>query len=191
MLPAVTDPAPATDQARLEEFKILRGEIELRAAEQRSMERYVILADAAIYSVLMFPKDEAPDALLVDLGWVLPPVIGFLALIRWRESVTMIETLAEFLRRRERELFGPAGSWEWFLHGEKRAHGAIGLFSFWYTVYWAVVIGATGALAGYKLAATAGIRPWTAAATGLVLTAIVAWMMKTGPRASYSPPAID
>src|SRR5215210_2539473 len=95
------------EKALLEEFKMLRGEVELRGAEQRNMERYVILADAAIYGVLVFPaKDHTvAEPLLERFMWFLPPIIGFLALIRWRESVVMIETLAEYLRRLERELF--------------------------------------------------------------------------------------
>lgn len=146
------------DKAALEEFKILRGEIELRGSEQRAMERYVIVADAFIYGLLVVPPREqvVQDKFLFQFLWFIPPMIGFLALIRWRESVKMIETLAEFLRRREAELFGDNGGWEWFLYREKRKCGQIGLFSVMYVVFWAILIAGTLALGVYKVLAPVG-----------------------------------
>ncbi|MEA2839797.1 MAG: hypothetical protein QOF41_1127 [Methylobacteriaceae bacterium] len=137
------------DKVAVEEFKILRGEIELRGSEQRAMERYVILADAAIYGVLVFPKEgqNAGSQALHQLAWFLPPIIGFLALIRWRESVTMIDYLAEYLRRRERQINAGDVGWEWFLHREKRNEKPIGLFARTYVLFWWIVIGGTGVLA--------------------------------------------
>jgi hypothetical protein len=133
----------------LEEFKALRGEIEMRGSEQRTMERYVVLADAALYSVLVFPKPEqyGGDQTLRNLVWFLPPIIGFLALIRWRESVRMIDHLAEFLRRRQKQIHGAENGWEWFLHNEKRNKQAIAWFAPTYIVFWWIVIGGTAALA--------------------------------------------
>ncbi len=42
---------------RLEEFKILRGEVEQRAKEQRDMERNVVLLTGAIYAFLLIHPD--------------------------------------------------------------------------------------------------------------------------------------
>ncbi len=88
------------EEYKLEEMKLLRGEVELRGQERRSMERNVLLADAAIYSFVLAPEKIDFRAMhrLGWLVWYLPPMLAFLALIRWRESLKMIGHLAEYIQ---------------------------------------------------------------------------------------------
>jgi hypothetical protein len=128
------------DKIRLEEFRGLRGEIELRASEQRAMERNVILLSASIYAFLLYPKDKAaidPDSeQFLQLAWYLPSLFSFLALVRWRESVKMIEALAKYLKTVEHDVLA-GGGWETFLAAE-RAKGNFPITSRWYLLFWIV-----------------------------------------------------
>jgi hypothetical protein len=148
---ASTDVETLADKYGLEEFKLLRGEIELRGSEQRSMERYVVLADAAIYALLLFPEKDVkpPDTPLVNLAWSLPPLIGLLALIRWRESVRMIRHLALYLKGREHAVMGPNQGWENYL-AKARTKGDVPIVSGWYLVFWTLLLGGTSAISAYK-----------------------------------------
>ncbi|MBV9824565.1 MAG: hypothetical protein JO001_02620 [Alphaproteobacteria bacterium] len=139
---ASSNTEPLGDKLLLEEFKILRGEIELRASEQRGMERNVILIAAAIYGFLLTPKGtiQVFDAPFSDLAWYLPPVFSFLALVRWKESVKMIEALAAYLMTVEERIL-PAGGWEVFLEKQRRKDH-LPITSGWYAVFWiATVVG--------------------------------------------------
>src|SRR6202012_1423761 len=111
------------DKIRLEEFRVLRGEIELRASEQRAMERNVVLLAASIYAFLLYPKEgkiDPGDAPFLTLAWYLPSLFSFLALVRWRESLKMIEALAEYLKKLEKDVLDEKG-WESFLASKRHA----------------------------------------------------------------------
>ena len=130
---------PLVDKIRLEEFRVLRGEIELRAGEQRAMERNVVLLAAAIYAFLLYPKSnplDPGDMPFITLAWYLPSMFSFLALVRWRESLKMIEALAEYLRQMESDILGEKG-WETFL-ASKRHAGHLRIVSRWYGLFWTV-----------------------------------------------------
>jgi hypothetical protein len=121
--PASDNPSPKA--IRLEEFKILRAEVEQRASEQRIMERNVVLATGAIYSFLLtqhcsfahslHTACKLQNAEYVQLAWYLPPIINLLAFIRWRDSALLIEMLAAYLRKAEVSLM-PGSGWEHFLY---------------------------------------------------------------------------
>jgi hypothetical protein len=130
---------PLADKIRLEEFRVLRGEIELRASEQRAMERNVVLLAASIYAFLLYPKKDPTDPSdmpFITLAWYLPSLFSFLALVRWRESLKMIEALAEYLKQMERDILGEKG-WETFL-ASKRHAGHLPIVSRWYGLFWTV-----------------------------------------------------
>jgi hypothetical protein len=139
-IPNQTSPSNETlgDKIRLEEFKVLRGEIELRASEQRAMERNVILLSASIYGFLLYPKgqnfDDADKPFLL-LAWYLPSLFSLLALVRWTESVKMIGGLANYLKMVEQTTNG--GGWETHLAAE-RDKGKFPLTSVWYFAFWLV-----------------------------------------------------
>jgi hypothetical protein len=129
------------DQLKLEEFKILRGEIELRSSEGRTMERNVMIISAVIYGFLLTPKSgniSDLDKIYVDQAWYLPPILNFLALVRWRESITMIVALAAYLRGIETAHMGGKG-WEAYLE-YRRTKRTNRMISPWYTFFWIVII---------------------------------------------------
>jgi hypothetical protein len=109
-------------------MKLLRGEVELRGQEQRNMEKYVVLAIAAIFA-FVFGKDHDVKApgfdRVTEYAWFVPPVLAAFAYYRWFERVKMIERLAEYIAAIEREFLKgqtvPRG-WENFLI-EKRKGG--------------------------------------------------------------------
>jgi len=169
------------EKAKLEEFKLLRGEIELRAAEQRGMERNVILLCASIYGFLLYPKGTpaAADQPYLDLAWYLPSLFSFLALVRWRESVKMIEAVARYLREMEAQIpGGPA--WESFLDRKRRA-GQLPFASAWYVVFWEVVCVGTLLIAYFRLHPHDGAHTGTAALIGVAGAIVVALMVLRRP----------
>jgi hypothetical protein len=93
-------PETFRDKLRMEEFKILRGEIEQRSSEGRTMERNVILISAAIYGFLLTPKkDLYPlEGEYLQLAWYLPPIFAFLSFLRWRDSGDLIRALADYIK---------------------------------------------------------------------------------------------
>jgi hypothetical protein len=167
----------------LEEFKSLRDEIGMRGSEGRAMERYVVLADAALYSVLVFPKPEqyGGDQVLHNLAWFLPPIIGFLALFRWRESIMMIGDLAAFLRVQQKEIHGGEKGWEWFVRNETRKGQSVAHFALTYIAFWWVVIAGTAALAWlhYMGSSCAGIISAGVVFLGISLS-IFLWIRSWG-----------
>ena len=62
-LPTKPRNPPLGDQLKIEEYKILRGEIELRSSEGRTMERNVMIISAVIYGFLPTPKSGNLSAL--------------------------------------------------------------------------------------------------------------------------------
>jgi hypothetical protein len=138
-------PPEAANAYRFEELKLLRHEIEVRSEEQQSMERYVLLADAAIYASLVFPKDaQASDVAWV--AWYVPGLLALAALVRWRESVRMIRRLARYIMKVEVDVLGPGQGWESHLYGiRKEVPIAPGLFA----IFWFALAVAPMALAGY------------------------------------------
>jgi hypothetical protein len=136
------------DQLRVEEYKILRGEIEQRSCEGRTMERYAMLVSAAVYGGFLL-KDgvtqKGDGALCYALAWYLPPLFNFLAMLRWRETTRMMEKLASYIRRVEERNMG--GGWEIFLE-KTRSDNSASLVSSWYIVFWTacIVVPATMAL---------------------------------------------
>ena len=167
---------PLAEQFRLEEFKVLRGEIELRATEQRGMERNVILVAAAIYGFLLVPKTGimAEDQPYLDLAWYLPPLFSFLGLIRWRESVKMIDALAEYLRGVEQKAT-PDGGWETFLAAQ-REKGQLPIVSAWYALFWDIVCAGSLVVASLRRPLIVNSAIPMAILLGLVATIVVSMM---------------
>jgi hypothetical protein len=110
---------------RMEEFKLLREEIRSRSREQRATERYLVLADAAIYSLLATTK--AAENIATGFQWIawwLPPVLGWAALLRECENARMISIAADYIRKHEPEVLGNEGGWETFLKNFLEREGA-------------------------------------------------------------------
>ncbi len=137
-----SEPETLADKIKLEEYRGLRNEIELRGGEQRAMERNTVLLSASIYGFLLYPKAgtvDCADRPFLLMAWYLPPLFSFLALIRWRESVKMIEALASYLLEIEMSVFSKGG-WEAHLDRERRKQKRLPLVSRWYLLFWVVVI---------------------------------------------------
>jgi hypothetical protein len=126
---------------RLEEFRILRGEIELRSSEGRAMERNVMIISAAIYGFLLAPQMPDANDGYRGLAWYLPPLLNLLALIRWRESVKLIIALSIYIRTIEGQLMNKKG-WETFLFDRRRT-GSNPILSVWYVLFWFACITGT------------------------------------------------
>lgn len=176
------------------EFKTLRREIEIRSQEQRQMERYVLIGDAAIYSFLvsqqkgsLATKSETakpdqtflrPDPILEGIAWYLPPLLALLALVRWAASNGMIAHIARYLQTRERDFVGEKGGWECHLSETRRRSGReVSMVSWWYFVFWTVLVAAPSALAWYQhpLLSTGYKYDWAALAFifGVITASIV------------------
>ena len=94
---------------------------------------------ASIYAFLLYPKEgkiDPSDAPFLTLAWYLPSLFSFLALVRWRESLKMIEALAEYLKKLEKDILDEKG-WETFLASKRRA-GHFPIVSRWYGLFWKV-----------------------------------------------------
>jgi hypothetical protein len=128
------------NQLRLEEFKILRGEIELRSSEGRAMERNVILIASGIYGFLLAPKGVSlsENTMFLELAWYLVPIFSFLSFIRWRDSGDLIRALADYIRENV-ETDIPNGGWETFLDG-RRGKRKNPMVSAGYALFWIVCI---------------------------------------------------
>lgn len=60
-----------------------------------------MIISAVIYGFLRTPKCgnlSDLDRIYEDQAWYLPPILNFLGLVPWRESITMIVALAAYLR---------------------------------------------------------------------------------------------
>ena len=161
------------DQVRLEEFKALRGEVELRAVEQRTMERNVVLLSAAIYAFLLFPKGHLgnpKDEIYLELAWYLPPLFNFLAFMRWLESIKMIAGLAQYLRTIE------LNGWEMHLL-RARERRDFPIVSWWYAPFWLIM--SVGSLTlGYLHMHPPQIHQWMGVTViGIVGTIVIIGML--------------
>jgi len=179
---AGSDLGQLADQLHLEEFRILRGEIELRSAEQRGMERNVVLAAAAIYGFLLAPKGGVPaeDMPFVGLAWYLPPLFGFLGFIRWRESVKMIDALAEYIRGLELRA-AAGGGWETFLAAQRES-GQLPIASAWYALFWDVVCAGSLVLAAIRRPLVPDEAVPSAIALGAIGAIVVSILVMVRPR---------
>jgi hypothetical protein len=176
-MPSSDDPAKGElaketleEKYLLEEMKLLRGEVELRGQEQRNMEKYVIIADAAIYAFLLKDKLEGAAATLAPYAWYIPPVLAALAYIRWFESVRMIDRLAEYIARRETRIIkSPDFGWETFLDRKRltRTSSVPGLnlrpmMPHPYAVFWSLLIAGTLSAAWLNAPVWPFCRVWVA-----------------------------
>jgi hypothetical protein len=154
---------------RLEELKLLRHEIEVRSEEQQSMERYILLADAAIYASLVFPGEHHPTE-IAWIAWYLPGLLALAALTRWRESVRMIRRLARYIRELEAEFLGPWGGWE--THLLRSRPNDVPIAPDLFVAFWLVLAVAPMILAGYQTSKDELTR-WLAAGASSVATAVL------------------
>lgn len=139
------DPEKARE-LRADEYRILRGEIEERSKEQREMERNVVVIIAAIISFLLVnPAQKSELARLATIGWLIPPIVGFLALGRWLESLKMIKTLADYICLYEISIIGIEGAWEKRLRDE-RAESKLKFVSGSSVFFWLTLTGGPSAL---------------------------------------------
>jgi hypothetical protein len=143
-MPAAYSPT-FVEKYRLEEFKAARVEIERHLTDMRSLERQVLVGDAAIYAALLFRENPIADKSLLSLAWWLPPMIGLLALSRWRSSSEMVGRLGAYIRQNEPDGQG----WETFLLALRRSR-IPGMRFFWNILYWMTTIGGVGAIACYE-----------------------------------------
>ena len=130
---------------RLEEYKAARIEIERHLTDMRSLERHVLVGDAAIYAALLFRDGSLGDKSLLGLAWWLPCVIGLLAVSRWRASSEMVGRLGAYIRNNEPNSEG----WETYLLGLRKSR-LPGKRFFWNIMYWILTIAGTGAIACYE-----------------------------------------
>ncbi len=163
---------------RVEELKLLRHEIEVRSEEQRAMERYVLLADAAIYAVLVFPNkasDKTLDTSVAWIGWYLPGLLAVAALVRWYESVRMIRNIAEYIQRIETKVLGSDNGWENHLFKQR---GEVPIAPGLYSVFWLTAAVAPTALAAYEHPFWNLAFPcsqWPAAVTAITVLGLILW----------------
>jgi hypothetical protein len=171
-----SDKASFIDAYRLEEFKGARIEIERHLSDMRSLERHVLIADAAIYAAILFREGNVADKSLLSLAWWLPPIIGLLAVSRWRGSSEMVGRLGSYIRANEPDNEG----WENFLLGLRKSR-LPGLRFFWNIVYWVLVIGGTGTIACYETTMNNPHQFVFSALVGIVLSVIAAGMTIQNP----------
>jgi hypothetical protein len=147
------EPPTAADQYVLQECAQLRDEIWERVRDQRSTERYVLIACAVIYSFLSLQRsgwlgDEV--AMLKACAWFVPPVLSFLAAARWCESVRLIDGIADYTRAREQAMLGPQGGWETYLEKLHNGRRQSVLLSGYYVLFWLFLIFSTMTMAAYQ-----------------------------------------
>ena len=141
-------------QFRAEEYGILRGEVEDRSKEQREMERNVVVITTAVISFLLVNPAQKPElAGLATIGWLIPPIVAFLALGRWLESLKMIRTLADYIYRYELSTVGNEGAWEKRLRDE-RSEQNLKFISGSSIFFWLTITGGPSALFARHLSQT-------------------------------------
>jgi hypothetical protein len=141
-----------SEQYILQECSQLRDEIWTRVRDQRATERYMLLACAVIYWFLSQRNDSASEhvQILAACAWYVPPVLAFLAVARWCENVRLIERIAEYTRGREKQMLGPVGGWESFLHTRSNGRRLTVLLSGYYVLFWLFLIFSTMTVAAYQ-----------------------------------------
>jgi hypothetical protein len=133
----------------LQECKQLRDEIWTRVQDQRSTERYMLLACAVIYSFLFIQGEKHSEEVLIVSGWYVPPLLAFLAAARWCENVQCIHLIADYTERQERRILGRGGGWESYLKKMNKGQVPV-LVSGHYVAFWMFLIFATTTIAAYQ-----------------------------------------
>ena len=160
------DQAPAAKKAEFlaEEYRLLRGEIEARSQEQRAMERNVVIITTAVLSFLLGSQPDNPDLMkLAAIGWLIPPVVAFLALGRWLESLKMIKALADYIRRYELGVIPEQGAWEQSLYRDRQSKRGLKFISWTNVCFWTIMTGVPMAIAiKHALSSVQwNLRDWT------------------------------
>lgn len=149
--PAVKDQPPPADQYILQECAQLRDEIWVRVQDQRSTERYMLIACAVVYSFLSLQKNPTDEIqILTASAWYVPPVLSFLAAARWCENVRLINRIADYTKMREKQMLGPRGGWETYLKREHNGRTRSVLLSGYYFLFWLFLIFSTMTIAAYQ-----------------------------------------
>jgi hypothetical protein len=136
----------------LQECRQLRDEIWARVHDQRATERYMLLACGVIYSVLLFKYAEASEEnqSIMMIAWYAPPLLAFLAAMRWCENVRCIRLIADYTEKQERRTLGRGGGWESYLKRMKQGRVQV-LVSGHYVAFWLFLIFSTMTIATYEL----------------------------------------
>jgi hypothetical protein len=80
-----------------------------------------MIISAVIYGFLRTPRCgnlSDLDKIYADRAWYLPPILNFLALVPWRESIAVIVALAAYLRASKLPRWGKG--WEAYLEGRRK-----------------------------------------------------------------------
>jgi hypothetical protein len=91
---------PKDKEARLKEYEILRDEMKTRTTEQASIERYTIIAGAAVYAVLATLQDYNIDERiggLTHILWFIPFALVWICYARWTVNGHTIWRIAQYL----------------------------------------------------------------------------------------------
>ena len=171
-------PQPA-DQYILQECAQLRDEIWVRVQDQRSTERYTLIACAVVYSFLALQKNEIE--ILTTCAWYVPPVLSFLAAARWCENVRLINRIADYTKIREKQMLGPRGGWETYLKREHNGRTRSVLLSGYYFVFWLFLIFSTITIAAYQHWSLLSAWKLSAALLAVVSAAIAALALIARP----------
>jgi uncharacterized integral membrane protein len=178
------EPPTAADQYVLQECAQLRDEIWERVRDQRSTEKYVLIACAVIYSFLSLPRggwlsDEI--VMLKACAWYVPPVLSFLAAARWCESVRLIHRIADYTQAPEAEVLGPRGGWETYLKSTNNGRRLSVLLSGYYVLFWLFLIFSTMTMAAAQHAVFLTAWRLPAALLAGLLAAIAAFALIARP----------
>jgi hypothetical protein len=179
--PETASPRKHSDALELAEFNILRAEIEQRSSEGRAMERNVMIISSVIYGFLLTPKgiSSIPDPKIDnyhDLAWYLPPLLNFLALVRWRESVLLIMALSDYIKGIERASMKRNG-WEVFLARRRNNPKKNPALSIWYIGFWCACIGGTAVVAFFHQDLFGVDKTLLNLSIGAVICTVVYWVL--------------
>jgi hypothetical protein len=188
---AVNAQATHSEQYIMQECGQLRDEIWTRVRDQRTTERYMLLAFGVVYWFLSSHDPTSEETqILFACGWYVPPILAFLAALRWHENVRLIKQIADYTRRREHLLLGRKGGWETYLKRLNHGRGPSVLLSEYYVVFWLFLVFSTMTIAAYQHALF--VTPWRLSAallTGLVATIGTMAVIRC-PRITLMPPSI-
>jgi hypothetical protein len=97
---------------RLEEFKYLTGEITARSKELSDLERYIILAVAAIYTWMLSTTTSLTAGTANDLIWWIPFALSILALARTITYQRRLAMISRYLRDTQHKSYRLKETWE-------------------------------------------------------------------------------
>jgi hypothetical protein len=182
-----------SEQYIMQECSQLRDEIWTRVRDQRTTERYMLLACAVVYWFLSLHKSNAVSEeiqILFTAGWYVPPMLAFLAAGRWCENVRLINQIADYTRTREKELLGPQGGWETYLKKLNNGRGPSVLLSGYYILFWLFLVFSTMTVAAYQHALH--VTTWRLSTALLIgfLATIGTLAAIARPRITLAPPRI-